>query len=63
VGGGLPPSPVLGTIPVGGVQKTVLIGAIQRSGAGSSPIQGQQVRPPISSIRKRIYWYTPGSDN
>ena len=63
VGGGLPPSPVLGTIPVGGVPKTVLIGAIQRSGAGSSPIQGQQVRPPISSIRKRIFWYTPGSDN
>ena len=62
-GGGLPPSPVLGTIPVGGVPKTVLIGAIQRSGASSSPIQGQQVRPPISSIRKRVYWYMPGSDN
>jgi type IV pilus assembly protein PilY1 len=63
VGGGLPPSPVLGTIPVGGVPKTVVIGAIQKSGASSSPIGAQQVRPPISSTRKRIYWYMPGLDN
>jgi type IV pilus assembly protein PilY1 len=63
VGGGLPPSPVLGTIPVGGVPMTVVIGAIQRTGAGSSPISPQQLKPPISSRRSRIYWYTPGVDN
>jgi type IV pilus assembly protein PilY1 len=63
VGGGLPPSPVLGTIPVGGTPKTVVIGAIQRSGASSSPISPQQVQPPISSKRTRVYWYTPGADN
>jgi type IV pilus assembly protein PilY1 len=62
VGGGLPPSPVIGTIPVGGSPKTVVIGAIQRSGSGSSPISPQQVQPPISSKRSRVYWYTPGSD-
>jgi Tfp pilus tip-associated adhesin PilY1 len=62
-GGGLPPSPVTGVIPVGGVNRTIVIGAIQRSGAGSSPIASQQLRPPITQTRKRIYWYTPGSDN
>jgi hypothetical protein len=59
----LPPSPVLGSIPVGGIVRTVVIGAIQRSGAGSSPIGSQQLNPPISQTRKRVYWYTPGSDN
>jgi Tfp pilus tip-associated adhesin PilY1 len=63
VGGGLPPSPVVGTIPVGGVMRTVVIGAIQRSGAGSSPISAQQLKPPITATRRRIYWYTPGMDN
>jgi type IV pilus assembly protein PilY1 len=63
VGGGLPPSPVLGVIPVGGTPTTVVIGAIQRSGASSSPISPQQVKPPISSKRSRVYWYTPGRDN
>jgi Tfp pilus tip-associated adhesin PilY1 len=62
-GGGLPPSPVIGTIPVGGVVRTVIIGAIQRGGAGSSPIGAQQLSPPISQTRKRVYWYSPGSDN
>jgi hypothetical protein len=40
-----------------------VIGAIQRSGAGSSPIGAQEMKPPISQIRKRIYWYSPGMDN
>ena len=63
VGGGLPPSPVLGTIPIGGAPKTVLIGAIQKSGASNSPIAPQLVVPAISSRRSRIFWYTPGADN
>jgi Tfp pilus tip-associated adhesin PilY1 len=62
-GGGLPPSPVIGTIPIGGVVRTVIIGAIQRGGAGSSPIGAQQLSPPINQQRRRVYWYSPGSDN
>jgi Tfp pilus tip-associated adhesin PilY1 len=61
-GGGLPPSPVVGTLPIGGVQRTVVIGAIQKSGAGSSPIGSQWLQPPISRTRKGVYWYTPGTD-
>jgi type IV pilus assembly protein PilY1 len=63
VGGGLPPSPVIGTIPVGGTPRTVLIGAIQRTPTVSSPIGSQTFVPPIRPTRKRIYWFTPGSDN
>ena len=63
VGGGLPPSPVVGNVPVGGVNRTVVIGAIQRTGAGSSPISSQAIKPPITQTRRRVYWYTPGGDN
>ena len=62
VGGGMPPSPVLGTVPIGGQPKTVLIGAIQKSGAASSPIEAQQVLPTINPTRKRIYWYPSGGN-
>jgi Tfp pilus tip-associated adhesin PilY1 len=62
-GGGLPPSPVMGTVPIGGVQRTVIIGAIQKMTGSGSPINSQ--RPPLSSSRTRkgVYWYTPGTDN
>lgn len=60
VGGGLPPTPVAGTVTVNGKPKTVLVGAIQRgANTASSPLSGQEVRPPISSKRSRIYWRTP----
>ena len=60
VGGGLPPTPVAGTVTINGKPKTVLVGAIQRgANAPSSPLSGQEVRPPISSKRSRIYWRTP----
>jgi Tfp pilus tip-associated adhesin PilY1 len=62
-GGGLPPSPVVGTIGMGTTQRTVVIGAIQKSGGGSSPIGSQWLQPPITRNRKGVYWYTPGSDN
>ncbi|MDR3410211.1 MAG: PilC/PilY family type IV pilus protein [Formivibrio sp.] len=59
VGGGLPPSPVAGTIAIGGKPQVVVIGAIQRDKNGtSSPLSGQQVRPPITSKRTRTYWKT-----
>jgi type IV pilus assembly protein PilY1 len=57
-GGGLPPSPVLGNVPINGVPTTVVIGAAQRSGAGSAAISPQQLKPAITSKRKRVYRYT-----
>jgi Tfp pilus tip-associated adhesin PilY1 len=71
VGGGLPPSPVLATVPIGAgcatggpdcELKTVVIGAVQKTGEPSSPIQSQRVRPPITSDRKPIYWYKSTGD-
>jgi Tfp pilus tip-associated adhesin PilY1 len=58
VGGGLPPSPVTGTVTVNDVPQTVVIGAVQADGSVSSPIGGQKAVPPIKPIRKRVYWRT-----
>jgi len=60
IGGGLPPSPVVGSVPVAGKQVTVVIGGIQRSGAASSPIAAQRVQPTITQRRARLYWYQHG---
>ena len=60
LGGGLPPSPVVGIVPVAGKPVTVMIGGIQRSGGASSPIGAQRVRPAITQKRLRTYWYTHG---
>jgi len=57
LGGGLPPSPVTGTVPVDGKPVTVMIGGIDRTGAASSPIGSQKVTPSITQTRSRIYWY------
>lgn len=62
VGGGLPPSPVLGTVPINGVPTTVVIGAANRSGGVSTPISPQQVNPVITMKRKTIYWKSSGED-
>jgi type IV pilus assembly protein PilY1 len=59
-GGGLPPSPVTGTVPVAGKDVTVMIGGIQRTGAASSPIGSQKVKPTIAQKRTRMYWYKKG---
>ncbi len=64
-GGGLPPSPVVGTVPVrqpDGTMKpiSVLIGGINLAGNTSSPIGAQQPPVPIKQIRSRIYWYKKG---
>lgn len=60
-GGGLPPSPVTGTVPVNGVPITVMIGGVQRTNPGqSAPIGAQRVRPAITQRRSRIYWYEHG---
>jgi Tfp pilus tip-associated adhesin PilY1 len=60
LGGGLPPSPVVGRVLVAGKPVTVMIGGIQRSGGVSSPIGSQRVRPVITQKRLRTYWYTHG---
>ena len=65
--GGLPPSPVVGTVPVkqpDGSTKpiSVLIGGINLDGNNSSPIGLQQPPIPIKSIRSRLYWYNKGTD-
>jgi len=63
VGGGLPPSPVLATVVVGGNTETVLIGAVQKGGGASSVVGAQKVLPPLNFARKMIYWFTQGTDN
>jgi len=58
-GGGLPPSPVTGTVPVGpnGTPVTVMIGGVNRGGGVSTPIGAQRVTPTITQRRSRVYWY------
>jgi hypothetical protein len=60
VGGGLPPSPVTGTVPVGGKETTVMIGGAPRGGGTACAICGNKVTPTISQKRQRVYWYTDG---
>lgn len=60
VGGGLPPSPVTGQVPIDGKPVTIMIGGVQRSGGASSPIGAQKVTPSITQRRSRMYWYTDG---
>jgi type IV pilus assembly protein PilY1 len=62
VGGGLPPSPVLANVVVNGQPMTVTIGTAQMSGAVSSPISPQQVKPNIVPTRKKIYWKSSGEN-
>jgi type IV pilus assembly protein PilY1 len=62
VGGGLPPSPVIGNVPINGTPTAVIIGAVQKSGGASSPISPQELKPPITPTRKTIYWKSSGED-
>jgi Tfp pilus tip-associated adhesin PilY1 len=61
-GGGLPPSPVTGTVPVDGKPVTVMIGGVNREGGASSPIGAQKIKPTVTQKRSRIYWYRQGGD-
>lgn len=61
-GGGLPPSPVVGTVSINGEPVTVVIGAVDKQGGASSPIGGQEAPAIGSTKRKRVYWRTK-SDN
>lgn len=57
-GGGLPPSPVMGTVMVGGKLTTVIIGG----GMQSVPIAPSPVKPAINVQRKRVYQNIHGTD-
>jgi Tfp pilus tip-associated adhesin PilY1 len=59
-GGGLPPSPVTGTVPVDGQPVTVCIGCIDRPTGTGSPINPGQIKPSITQKRSRLYWYKQG---
>ncbi len=54
-GGGLPPSPVIGVVPVDGIPTAVLIGAPDASGATTATIGVTKVSPKISNVRTRTY--------
>jgi type IV pilus assembly protein PilY1 len=55
-GGGLPPAPVLATVPVDGKPTTVVIGAPPRDGSTGTPISPQEVQPAITNKRSRLFW-------
>ncbi|HEX3097724.1 MAG TPA: PilC/PilY family type IV pilus protein [Usitatibacter sp.] len=64
-GGGLPPSPVIGIVPVknpDGTTRTIplLIGGIDLTTGSGSPIGAQQPPVPIKQKRSRVYWYPQG---
>lgn len=61
-GGGLPPSPVMGTVPINGVPTTVVIGAVNKSGAVSSPISPQKATATNLPARKRVYNFIKGDN-
>ena len=61
-GGGLPPSPVIGIVPIDGVPTAVLIGAPPRDGGSASPIKPSKINPPINQTRSRTYKYIMGDN-
>jgi Tfp pilus tip-associated adhesin PilY1 len=65
IGGGLPPSPVLANVVVGGQSMTVTLGTSQLSGVsgvGNSSIAPQQVKPTIVPTRKKVFWKSSGEN-
>lgn len=62
VGGGLPPSPVLGSVVINGKPTSVIIGAAQKDGTSSTTTGGEEVKPAISMKRKSIYWKSSGQN-
>ena len=62
VGGGLPPSPVIASVPVDGHVVEAVIGAAQLSGGTSCGICPQQVQPAITPTRHTIFWKASGEN-
>jgi len=61
-GGGLPPSPVLGTVPIDGVPVTVCIGCGSKEGGASEVINPGKIKPNIKQKRKLKYWKSSGDN-
>lgn len=62
VGGGLPPSPVIGIVPVDGVMTQIIIGAVKKDGTASSAISPQQSKASVRPSRKKVYDYLRGAN-
>lgn len=62
VGGGLPPSPVVGNVMVDGKPVSVVIGAADHDGGASTPISPTKLVPAVKPVRKRIYHKQKGVD-
>ncbi len=62
VGGGLPPSPVVGTVPINGQPTTVVIGAADKDGVSNKPLEPGKVKPTVTATRKRVYQYSTGDN-
>ncbi|WP_316157565.1 pilus assembly protein [Cupriavidus sp. BIC8F] len=62
VGGGLPPSPVIATVPVDGKVTPVIIGAALRSGGASGHFPAQKIAPTIIPKRRTVYWKSSGEN-
>lgn len=60
IGGGLPPSPVVGTVPIDGTPTSVIIGAIQKTGGPSVTIDAQKTKPTNLPARKKVYFQIKG---
>ena len=60
-GGGLPPSPVIANVDLGdgAGTRTIMIGAGNKAGGKdtSSPIGPQEIKIPIASTRRPVYWF------
>lgn len=61
-GGGLPPSPVIGTVPIDGVPVTVCIGCANKEGGPSEVINPGKLKPSIKLKRKLQYWKSSGDN-
>lgn len=63
VGGGMPGSPVLGSVVINGKKQTFATGTADQRGTGpNSPISPNEVKPPIKPTRNRIYHKVQGVD-
>jgi len=62
VGGGLPSSPVMANVIVGGMSMTVTFGTAQQAGRVSSPQAPNQVKAAIVPTRKKLYWKSSGEN-
>ena len=63
IGGGLPPSPVVGTVPVNGQPTTIVIGTADREGRSKGATDASKVKLSGTTKRKRVYFYSTGGDN